>query len=292
MKPDQLSKTAAFIAIKFYGLTRMTTFRSIFDNSVPEFYNQLVQKLPPPLRYYHFWLKLDWIRRLFIWSEELLLPGDLLHIVARKWYIQKMTRDLVEKGCQQIIVLGAGFDHLAHNFSQQGISCIECDAPYMAEQKRQFFREAYPGTKHPSIIEAYLPEDQLDAIFRSSQHIDPDKKTVIVAEGFFDYLNKPTVKRTLLNLSTYFTHNPNLISTHFALEELSPFHQRVYKSSVQMVGENLQLRTPMSDFKTLLSDNSFKIEQMHESQDIREKMHVLTGASLQMLKGFYIFSAK
>lgn len=292
MKPDKLSKTAAFVAIKFYGLTRMNRFRSLFDNSVTGFYDQLIQRLPPPLRYYHFWLKFDWIRRLLIRSEELLLPGDLLHIIARKWYTQKMTGDLVEKGCEQIIVLGAGFDHLAHYFSQQGITCIECDAPHMAEQKRQFLKNAYPGTKQPQIIEAYLPEDHLDAIFRSNKNIDPDKETVIVAEGFFDYLEEGTVHRSLSNLKKYFTHNPNLVSTHFALDELPPFHRLVYKSSVQMVGENLQLGVSMSDFKTLLSDNGFKIRQLHESQGIRKKMHTLAGVSLPMLKGFYIFSAK
>lgn len=84
MKANQLSKTAAFVAIKFYGLTRIEKFRSLFDDSVVNFYDRIVQTLPGPLSYYHSWLKYSGIRKLFIGAEELLLPGDLLHIIARK----------------------------------------------------------------------------------------------------------------------------------------------------------------------------------------------------------------
>ncbi|NGP89829.1 class I SAM-dependent methyltransferase [Fodinibius halophilus] len=291
MKADQLSQTAAFLAIKFYGLSRFDTFRSLFDDSVVSFYEHLVQTLPAPLRYYHFWLKFGWVRRLYIWSEELLLPGDLLHVIARKWYIQRMVKKCIADGYEQLIVLGAGFDHLAYHYCQQGMYCIECDVPYMAKRKRAFFQQFYPNSRHPLIIETYLPENQLIDVLGSQPNLDPNKKTIIVAEGFFDYLNTRTVKHTLQQLKQHFLNNPILISTHFALNELSPFQRRVFQSSVQLVGEELQLNKSMDEFEDLLSETNYKVLEHFDSQQIKETLHTHTDTNPPMLNGFHIVLA-
>ncbi|MDZ7681064.1 MAG: class I SAM-dependent methyltransferase [Fodinibius sp.] len=197
MKSDQLSQTAAFVAIKFYGLSRMPPFQTLFDERVINFYDRLVSTLPAPLGYYHYWLRRSWVRRLYIWSEELLLPGDLLHIVGRKWHLQQMTQQLVDKGYEQLIVLGAGFDHLAHHYAQHGIQCVEFDVPHMASVKRRFLEEAYPRKTRPSITGLLLPDDNLGDALRDNNGIHPHKKTAVVAEGFFDYLQPDTTQQVL-----------------------------------------------------------------------------------------------
>lgn len=209
MKPDQLSQTAAFIAVKFYGLTQMDHFRSLFDDSVIRFYNKLVKNLPAPIRYYHFWLQFSWIRKLYIWSEEILLPGDLLHIIARKWYIQQIVNQLVNDNYEQLIVLGAGFDHLAYRFTQKGLSCFEFDSPYMAERKRQFLKRHYPNSRHPQIIASHFPAHNIKTQLAEQSHLDPHKKTIIVAEGFFDYLTTDTVSASLGQLQDFFFTAPH-----------------------------------------------------------------------------------
>ena len=292
MKPDQLSQTAAFVAIKFYGLSRIEEFQSLFDESIVSFYDQLSRSLPPPLRYYHYWLKFRWVRRLYIWSEELLLPGDLLHIVARKWYIQRLATQLVEDGYEQLIVLGAGFDHLAFYFSQQDLPCYEFDAPHMASIKQQFFEDSYPGKKHPDIISAHLPEDSLETEFRRHPEIDPDKKTIVIAEGFFDYLKPETVERSLNQIKHHFTHNPVLISTHFALNELSAFYRWVFKSSVNLVNEQLQFGSSVEEFRRLLSNAEFEVRQLYDAQEISAEMKERTGTNLPVLAGFYVLLAR
>jgi O-methyltransferase involved in polyketide biosynthesis len=292
MKADQLSKTAAFIAIKFYGLTREKQYRQLFDASVIEFYDQLVASLPISLRYYHYWLQHNWVRKFYIWSEELLLPGDLLHVIARKWYMQHLIDQWMAKGYKQIIVLGAGFDHLAYFYVQQDLNCIEIDAPYMAQAKRQFLEIKYPNSTHPQIISSHLPENSLDKVFKETSDIDSSKKTLIIAEGFFDYLSAETVANSCGAIKNYFYYNPVLISTHFALNELSLFHRWVFKNSVALVNEKLQFNTSMADFDLLLSENEFNIIELYNSQQIGKKMQQLTGSSLPMLKGFYIFQSK
>lgn len=292
MKTDQLSQTAAFVAIKFYGMTRDDTYGSLFDDAVIEFYDRLVASLPKPFCYYHYWLTFGWVRKFYIWSEELLLPGDLLHVIARKWYIQRLTRELLDQGYSQIIVLGAGFDHLTYYYAQQGVACFEFDAPRMANLKRQFLIDHFPNKIQPEIITSYLPTDKPGKQFSKHPEIDPQKKTVVVAEGFFDYLEPDTVDQTIQSVRNYFSHNPALISTHFALEELPAFHQKVFKRSVQLVGEELRFRTPMTGFKQMLEEQGFSICQLHDSQEISTELHKHANTSLPVLKGFYVLKAK
>lgn len=289
MKSDQLSQTAAFVAIKFYGLTRIGSFRSSFDDSIIHFYEHLVETLPAPFKFYRYWLKFDWVRSFYILGEELLLPGDLLHVVARKWYIQQMAQKFVDQGYEQIIVLGAGFDHLAFYYAQQGLSCYEFDTPYMSVLKRRFFIKNYPSQRYPKIIQAYLPKDNFGDLL--PKHIDPHKKTLIIAEGFFDYLELETVEDSLIELNNFFSHKPALISTHFALDELPLFHQKVFELSVRMVGEKLQFNTTMNDLNILLGKHNFQISQLYDSEQIRDNLSKKFSTTLPVLGGFYVFSA-
>lgn len=291
MKPDQLSQTAAFIAVKFYGLTRIDDFHSLFDDSTIRFYDKLVVSLPAPIRYYHYWLRFNWIRKLYIWSEELLLPGDLLHIIARKWIIQQKVSKLVDDDYEQLIVLGGGFDHLGYHFSQKGLSCFEFDAPYMANLKRQFLNDQFSHQQHLQIISSHLPTNNLGSQFEEHPDIDPHKKTIIVAEGFFDYLTSSTVSTLLDQIQNFFSQRPALVSTHFALNELTAFHRWVFTKSVKIVGEQLLFNSSMSDFEKTLSENGFHISQIAGSQEISDKLHQRVKTDLPILKGFYILTA-
>lgn len=289
MKPNQLSQTAAFLAIKLYGLTRDDEYCAIFDERVISFYENIIQELSFPLHYYHYWLQFRWIRKLYIWSEELLLPGDLLHVAGRKWMIHQQVNKLVDKGYSQIIVLGSGFDHLSYFFVQKNISCFELDTPYMANLKRDFYSGHLLNTAKPKVLNFYLPKDRLKSVL-SKQNIDAEKDTIIVAEGFFDYQSADTVQQILQESRTYFKNKPALISTHFALDELSTFHRNVFKRSVQMVGEHLQFEASMVEFSEMLEEHGFTIEEKYSSNDIRKHIKSRVQTNLPILPGFYIIN--
>mgnify|MGYP000084752259 FL=1 len=292
MKSDQLSKTAAFIAIKLYGLTRIPAFQSLFDDSVIKFYDLVVQNLPFPLNYYRYWLKFNWVRRLYIWSEELFLPGDLLHIIARKYYIRQLINELKDDGYRQIVVLGAGFDDLAFTYSQKGFSCFEIDVPHMAKYKQQFLNKHYPDSNHPDIINAHLTNNQQKLPFGSSSTINRDKKTIIIAEGFFDYLQTDLVENILHQIKQYFSDSPALISTHFALNELPLHHRWSFKTGVKTVGEELKLHYNITQFRKLLTSNEFIIKKQFDHQTIASKLQQKIGTDLPILQGFYLLMSK
>jgi O-methyltransferase involved in polyketide biosynthesis len=213
-------------------------------------------------------------------------------VLARKWHIQKITAELVDKGYGQIIILGAGFDHLGYHYSQKGLSCFEIDAPQMTALKQQFLHDCYPGRPHPDIIPSHFSDSQPVPEFTKHPKIDKHGKTIVVAEGFFDYLTSSTVDQILSQIRNYFSHNTALISTHFAVDELPSLHRHVFEKSVKMVGEELRLNASINTFKDILTTQGYKICQLYDAQEISENIQTHIKTSLQILKGFYILSAK
>ncbi len=292
LQPNQLSHTAAFIAIKFYGLTRMQPYRSWFDDETVEFYERMVHTLPRPLSWYHSMLQKQWLRKFFIASEELLLPGDLMHIIARKYFIGRKVQQLLSGNHSQLLVLGAGFDHLATKWSRAGIPSFEIDTPEMASIKRNFIRQHGMMNPNLHIIDYHFSTENSGINLAQIEGLDKSKNTVIVAEGFFDYLKLQQCRTILEDLSTFFKNRVRLISTLFALNELSLFRRAVFRAGVQIVGEKIRFDSSKPEFKALLGESGFgqNIEMM-DVDAMKTRLLVSADVSLPVLNGFYIVSA-
>jgi O-methyltransferase involved in polyketide biosynthesis len=289
MKPDQLSNTAAFIGVKFYGLTRDTPYRSLFDEDVIQFYEKLVQQLPAPLHFYHKGLRIKALRRFFTFWEELLLPGDLMHILLRKWYLSRWVDELIERGYKQVLVLGAGFDHLAPLNASNKLRCIEIDVPEMIRLKQKFLKTN--GYDHPNLLlqPAYFPDDALQTILKSK--MDPDQRTIVVAEGFFDYFTETVSSQLLHDLASFFQVPLQLLSTTFALDELSGFRGSVYRNSVKLAGEELKLSLNFQDYCKLLERHEFSIQTVIDKKKMKSEVLEPQEIEYPVLDGFYLVRA-
>lgn len=291
MKPNQLSQTAAFIAIKFYGLTRMEPYRSLFREETVQCYDRLVADLPAPLNRYHHILQRPWYRKFFIFSEELLLPGDLMHILMRKWFIGNMVDRLVDEGYEQLVVLGSGFDHLAIKHSRQGLISFEIDAPGMADLKRDFIEKYHYGSSDLHVIPAYFSRDTLGETLDRNSEFEAAKKTIIIAEGFFDYLN-PGESMTILNdITAYFRGGISIISTVFSLAELSLPRSWVFQLGVWMVGEKLKLHQTCEEFSQMLRDYHFVIKEHVDTNDMQKELQKKE-IDMPVLPGFHLLQAE
>ncbi|MDZ7715519.1 MAG: class I SAM-dependent methyltransferase [Balneolaceae bacterium] len=290
MKPDQISQTAAFIAIKFYGLTKDEPYRSLFDNETIAFYDHLVKDLPAPLNRYHKLLNKKWLRPLFQWSEELLLPGDLMHILMRKYYISTMV-DKLKGEYLQLVVLGAGFDHLSARCSAEGMTCLEIDTPHMAVLKKKLLAKQNALNENISIQEGYFLEQNLMDVLNGS-NITPHKKTIILAEGFFDYLPEMKASEILTHISDFFEGEVHLISTAFALQEFNAFHRFVFKTGVRMVGETLLLNHSLGDFEQLLENTGFEVQGIISGNQMQQEVMRPNGITLPILTGFYLVQGR
>lgn len=291
MKPDQLSNTAAFIGIKFYGLTRDQRYRDLFDDEIIQFYDKLIQFLPAPLHYYHRGLKLKILRRFFTFWEELLLPGDLMHIILRKWYLSRWVEQLRKNDFRQMLVLGAGFDHLASINAPRNIYSVELDTSRMIRLKRNFLVSNSYDHLNLNLQEAFFPDDALDDILGSKTKLDAAAKTIVVAEGFFDYLSPQTSADILTQLNSYFKGPLRLLSTTFALQELSGFRGFVYRNSIKLAGETLKLSLDKDGYVTFLKNHGFDIKKLIGKHEMQAEVLEPYNINYPILDGFYLIEA-
>lgn len=288
MKPEQLSKTAAFIAIKFYGLTLSQPYRSMFDKETIRFYDRLVSELPSPLGSYHRMLQSSWLRKFFIFSEELLLPGDLMHILMRKWIIGKMVDQFLQKGYRQLLVLGAGFDHLAVKYSARGIQSVEIDTPEMIRFKEEFIKKNAYDNDHLHVCQSYISSKDGKSMPGNIPHLDPKKKTIVVAEGFFDYITPRESEYLLEGLNSHFRNSIALVSTVFSLDELPWLRAWIFKTGVWTVGEHLKLHLSLQEFSTLLEKHGFAIQDHITKSKMETELRKIEKTTLPILPGFHL----
>lgn len=282
-----ISHTAAFIAVKLYGLTRNPKAAVKFDPFVIRFYERLLLSLPIHLRWYHSGLKSKVLRGFFIASEELLLPGDLMHILCRKYFVGLRVQKLIDQGYEQIVNIGAGFDHLGAYYSQKGVPVFELDFQNMASSKRNFLTHEQMTNEYLHILDCDLENQSLADVIASSSNFDPDKKTVFVAEGLFDYLDRHPSKKLVEDICSIHSEN-KLVTTFFSLDELNGFHRWVFKSGVSLVGESLKFNISRNEFVDLLEEWGLSLTSEINHAEMRKEFVEEIGFRLPVLRGFYV----
>lgn len=282
-----ISHTAAYIAVKLYGLNQKPRFAAKFDPFILTYYEQLVASLPPHLRWYQKALQSAAMRSLFIFSEEFLLPGDLMHILCRKFYVGKLVQKLVDDGFEQIVNIGAGFDHLGAYYSQKEIPVFELDRPSMIEQKKAFLSQNGYTNNHLLFVECDLEHQRAGEALRAMDTFDPKKKTVFVAEGLFDYLDLLPSERLIEDILSMNRKN-KLVTTFFSIDQLNYFHRSVFKSGVALVGESLKFKITRDDFVELLEELGLKLEEEIDRQQMKQEFVNEIGSKLPVMKGFYV----
>jgi methyltransferase (TIGR00027 family) len=137
---------------------------------------------------------LRWVVRVI---EGAVLPGILLHYTLRKRFIEENVRAFLDRGGQQLVVLGAGFDTLAARLAEEhpSVSCIEIDHPGTQQTKRQAL--AATGRAGLHLAPADLARDRIDDVLVSIPAFVPDRPTFFVLEGVSMYLDETSVARVL-----------------------------------------------------------------------------------------------
>ncbi|TMH91952.1 MAG: class I SAM-dependent methyltransferase [Betaproteobacteria bacterium] len=124
---------------------------------------------------------LSWV----VWlAERATIPGLMLHFMLRKRFIEDTVRASLAAGCEQVVVVGAGFDTLAARLAAEfpQTRFIEIDHPATQAAKRLAIDER----GNLDFIAANLAEERLrDALAGGYRR---DAPSVFVIEGLLMYL--------------------------------------------------------------------------------------------------------
>ena len=127
-------------------------------------------------------------------------------------------------------------------------------------------------------------------VLSETGEFDPNRKTVFLAEGFFDYLSLDSTRVILENI-TDMCPDLKLISTFFDLSELNFFHRFMFTSGVAMVGETLKLPLNRKEYISLLNEFDLIVENETSYSKIELELISKMDIDLPVLKGFYILES-
>lgn len=171
MRADRPSSTAALIAAATVLLARERKFAHL----VPAGAAQICERCLSAL-----WLTAAKLGRLAWAAERATIPGLMLHFMLRKRCIEDAVRGALERGCRQVVVLGAGYDSLAARLAPQfpGVQFTEIDHPATQAVKR-----AAVERRNLRFIAADLARTPLGRVL--APNMEP---SVFVLEGLLMYL--------------------------------------------------------------------------------------------------------
>ena len=175
MRADRPSTTARLIAAATVFLSRDPRFCDLVPPGAAELCARFVSveavsRAP-----------LSWA----VWlAERATIPGLMLHFMLRKRFIEDTVRASLAAGCEQVVVVGAGFDTLAARLAAEfpQTRFIEIDHPATQAAKRLAIDER----GNLDFIAANLAEERLrDALAGGYRR---DAPSVFVIEGLLMYL--------------------------------------------------------------------------------------------------------
>lgn len=125
-----------------------------------------------------------------------LTAGLAGHAALRMHAVDRAIDDGLAAGCQQLVVLGAGYDTRAWRLSAlEGCRVLEVDLPATQRLKQRCLQDLAPVAS-VEFAPADLAEDDLATVLSDSAH-DPARPTMWVWEAVAPYLPRPAVLATV-----------------------------------------------------------------------------------------------
>ena len=147
-------------------------------------------------------MKINPLRKFFIFMYNISLPGLFGLQICRTKYIDDLLTNEIENGIEQLVVLGAGFDTRAYRI--KGISKVkvfEVDMPIILEKKKQVVKKSL-GILPKNVV--FTPIDfntqVLDEVLQD-KGLDISKPIFFIWEGVTQYITEEAVNNTMKFIS-------------------------------------------------------------------------------------------
>ena len=157
-----------------------------------------------------------------------IVPGFHEFFIARTRYIDDHLQGCIDKGLEQLVILGAGYDSRAYRFDALAhqIKVFEVDHPAtQAVKKAKVFERFQALPAHVN----YIPVDFIAEDFQTSllaNGYDRQLKTLFIWEGVTMYVDADTVEQTLDFIANNVGNGSSLIFDYTYPEVLAGTFER------------------------------------------------------------------
>lgn len=148
-------------------------------------------------------LLLPGVRQTVRLAYEALIPGLYMFIQARTHHIDRVVADALDRGLDQLVILGAGLDSRAYRFRDRlhDVRVLEVDFPATARQKREQLARADVAADRVQFVEVDFTRETL-ATRLPREGFELGARTLFIWEGVTMYLPESAVVETLSFVGT------------------------------------------------------------------------------------------
>lgn len=176
--------------------------------------------------------KQRWMIRVYQFQDRM-MPGQWEGFGHRKVFMNQQVEAAIEQGARQVLVLGAGFDtlclRLAPKYPQ--VRFVEIDHPSTSVAKARGIEKV--GQPENMIqIAADLGERSLPKVLSEDGHWDASQRSVIVAEGLFQYLTDEEVRGLLTDAAACTSPGSRIAFSHAI-----PGDRKLLSALVRLISE-------------------------------------------------------
>lgn len=273
MREDRPSSTATLIAAATVLLARDARVADLvppgaaercagYLESASPLYAKAVRALSRPA--------LRWAAQ---FAERATVPGLLLHFILRKRWIGEAVRAALVEGCEQVVVVGAGFDALAPRLSNEfpRASFIEIDHP--ATQARKRLAVERSGNLH--LIAADLARDRLQDALSAGGAYRPEAPSIFVIEGLLMYLTDPEVVAVFAAVRALQRAGGRVV---FTVMEPAPDGRPAFHNATPLVKrllarwrEPFKSALPRDEAPAFLDALGFRFRELADSETLRKR---------------------
>lgn len=235
----------------------------------------------------------DAARAAFIADWEEGIPGLITHVVYRKPWIERATRDAIAAGVRQVVILGAGCDTLSLRLGEAlgEIPVFEIDRPDVIDFRRTVLHDmpALPPGLHLVGIN-FDTETLAEPLLRAGYQ--PEVRTVFVAEGVMEYLSDDDACTIFDFVQAMAPAGSRFVFTFLARQAYSDHDFEKLKDELDKGGEPLKFGLVPDLLDAFLADRGMYRLDFASPETIRETIVLAVGALVDIIPGFHFVVAE
>jgi methyltransferase (TIGR00027 family) len=225
-------------------------------------------------------------------------PGVGEFLMARERYIDDILQEFIEKGLQQLVILGAGYDSRAYRFDKlkEEVNVFEVDHPATQTKKIAKVRRIFGMLpKYVTFVPVDFNKQTLDERLPESGY-EARLKTLFIWQGVTMYLSNEAVDETLKFVVHHSAPGSAMAFDYIYRKVLDGVQRHGEIHNMRryrfMTGEGLTFGIEEGGIKTFLKDRGFRDVRDMNTEGLKQAFFTGGNAGRKIASGYGIVVAE